>query len=268
MPSPFPGMDPYLENPELWPDVHHELISQVREALNLAIRPKYIARIESRVYLSNDDDPGRRVIIPDVRVETDDKHRRHSLAPFGATSSTAVLEVAEPLEVTIVFEEEITESQIQIIERDSREVVTVIEILSPTNKIEGSSGRESYLKKRREVLHSPTQWVEIDLLRDGLPFVARELYPACDYTVHVSRQQKRPRAKLWPILLRQMLPVIPVPLRGEDPDVPLDLSAILHKAYDIAGYDFSIDYKAAPVPPFKSEAAAWADELLKEKGLR
>ena len=195
-------------------------------------------------------------------------HRAKRLAPFSSEASVATLEVAEPVDITIIFEDEITESQIQIIEKESREVVTVIEILSPTNKIAGSCGRESYLKKRQQILKSPTQWVEIDLLRDGLPFIAREFFPACDYTAHVSWARKRPASKIWPILLRHQLPVIPIPLKGNDPDVPIDLGAILNLAYDKAGYDFSIDYKADPVPPLKPEVAAWADGLLKEKGLR
>ncbi len=69
MPSPFPGMDPYLETPDLWPDVHHELISQIRQVLNPALRPRYVARVELRLYVSDDDDPGRDVLILDVRIE-------------------------------------------------------------------------------------------------------------------------------------------------------------------------------------------------------
>jgi hypothetical protein len=69
VPSPFPGMDPYLETPDLWPDVHSNLIIGCQEALNHAIRPNYVARVELRVYISNDDDPVRQ-IIPDARIET------------------------------------------------------------------------------------------------------------------------------------------------------------------------------------------------------
>jgi Protein of unknown function (DUF4058) len=66
MPSPFPGMDPYLETPDLWPDVHHELMSQIRAALNPRIKPHYVARVELRVYISDEDDPGRKALVPDL----------------------------------------------------------------------------------------------------------------------------------------------------------------------------------------------------------
>ena len=68
MPSPFPGMDPYLEEPGLWPDVHHELISETRALLNTILRPKYYVRIEQRVYISDEGDSGRLVMVPDLRM--------------------------------------------------------------------------------------------------------------------------------------------------------------------------------------------------------
>src|SRR5438874_11797542 len=69
MPSPFPGMDPYLETPNLWPDVHHELISQIRSALNPALLPRYVSWADLLVCISDVYDPGRGALIPDVRVE-------------------------------------------------------------------------------------------------------------------------------------------------------------------------------------------------------
>ena len=268
MPSPFPGMDPYLENPELWPNAHARMIADVQEVLNETIQPKYVAWIESRIYLSNEDDPGRRVLIPDARVSVNPEYSKSLLPPGPSGAGTAVLDVAQPVEVTVLFEDPITESQIQILERDSRRIVTVIEVLSPTNKIAGSAGRDSYLQKRKELLRSPTQWVEIDLLRSGLPIVTRELYPPCDYTVHVSWVRKRPKALLWPIRLRQRLPMIPIPLLDFDPDLMLDLQHVFTRAFDRSGYRFAINYKSDPTPPLSAEDATWADALLKEKGLR
>src|SRR6516164_1643463 len=107
MPSPFPGMDPYLETPDLWPDVHHELISQIRHQLNPRLRPKYVARVELRVYISDDDDPGRKVIIPDVRIENP-KGKRRQLGKAARTDSSVA--VAEPIIIPFLIENEIKEA--------------------------------------------------------------------------------------------------------------------------------------------------------------
>ena len=188
MPSPFPGMDPYLEDPGLWPDVHHELISVSRDFLNRQLRPKYHVRIEERVYISDENDPGRQVIIPDLRVaETGSRSR---LRPTYLTS-TSGLAVAEPVELTTLIEDEIREARLEVTDRHQRSVVTVIEILSPANKIPGARGRTSYEQKRAEVMNSPSHFVEIDLLRAGTPIAARELLPPADYYVHVSQQDRR-----------------------------------------------------------------------------
>src|SRR5438105_5889487 len=131
MPSPFPGMDPYLETPQLWPDVHHEIISQIRGALNPVLQPHYVARIELRVYVSDEDDPGLEVIIPDVRVEEVPK-RRGAKRPKRAPAAAAV---AEPLFITLLIDDEIEEARLEIRHRESNALVTIIEVLSPTNKI-------------------------------------------------------------------------------------------------------------------------------------
>jgi hypothetical protein len=219
MPSPFPGMDPYLETPDLWPDVHHELISQIRSALNLRLRPKYVARVELRVYISEQDD-------------------------------------------------EIKEARLEIKHLETGNLVTLIEVLSPTNKIRGARGRASFLGKREETLASDVHWVEIDLLRGGVPSVSRPSLGPSDYRILVSRAGERTLARYWPVGLRQPLPVIGIPLRAPDADVPLDLGAVLNAAYDHAAYDLSVDYRREPDPPLKNEDAGWADRLLRQQKLR
>ncbi len=170
MPSPFPGMDPYLEDPGLWPDVHHGLISEIQAVLNAQLRPKYHVRVEERVYISDENDPGRAVIIPDLRIADRPGTEATSFQPSGV----ATLEVAEPVEVTTLIDDEIHEARLEVVDRGLRQVVTVIEVVSPTNKIHGSRGRDSYLKKRQEVMRSPSHWAEIDLLRAGVPLRVRE----------------------------------------------------------------------------------------------
>lgn len=263
MPSPFPGMDPYLETPHLWPDVHHELVSETRAALNLVLGPNYVARLELRVYVSDEDDPGREVIIPEVRVQTDPHRKKPKRSRNGAT-----LAVTEPLIVPFLIDDEIEEARVEISHLESASLVTVIEVLSPTNKIRGSRGRTSFMEKRREVMGGTVHWVEFDLLRGGLPSVTLPPLVRSDYRVLVSRAGKRSRACYWPFSVRQPLPVVGIPLKGKDADVPLDLGAVLQTAYERGAYDRSIDYRNDPEPPLEPEDAAWADALLREKGFR
>jgi len=256
-------MDPYLETPELWPDVHHRLISEIQAALNPQLRPHYVARVELRVYVSDDDDPGRAAIIPDVRVQRRPKRKRAK----GAKRPAAVA-VAEPLSVSLLIDDEIEEARVEIRDRASNTLVTVIEVLSPTNKIRGSRGRASFMEKRREILASNVQWVEIDLLRAGDPSVTRPPLVASDYRILVSRAGERHDAKYWPFSVRQPLPPAGIPLRKPDRDVALDLGAVLTAAYDHGAYDLSVDYRKEPNPALVRDDAAWADQLLRARRLR
>jgi hypothetical protein len=263
MPSPFPGMDPYLETPDLWPDVHHALISEIRTALNPVLRPHYVARIELRVYISDEDDPGREVIVPDIRVERGPKRKRGR-----KQKRTNTVAIAEPITIPLLIDDEIKEARLEIRHRASHSLVTIIEVLSPTNKIRGSRGRVSFMEKRRETLSSNVHWVEIDLLRAGEPSVRRLRLRPCHYRLLVSRADERSKARFWPVSIRQALPTIGIPLRGKDPDVPLDLNAVLAAAYDHAAYDLSIDYHREPDPPLDRDDRAWADRLLRARGFR
>jgi hypothetical protein len=258
-------MDPYLEDPGLWPDVHHELISAARELLNAAVRPKYVVRIEQRVYVSDEDDPGREVIVPDIKIT-----RRAGKRPgrAGSPAELSQIDVAEPLELITLLQDEIREPRLQIVDRRDRKLVTVVEIVSPTNKVAGSRGRADYLEKRQETMNSPVHWVEIDLLRTGVPVIPRSMVPLGDYFVHVSRAERRPRGQVWPIVLPQRLPAFKVPLKGKDENAILNLQRVLDTAYDRAGYDLDIDYRKGPVARLPKKYAAWARRLLRGKGLR
>ena len=161
---PFPGMDPYLETPHLWPDVHHELISEIRSQLNPSLRPHYVARVELRVYISDEDDSGREVLVPDLRVEKAERRGSKRL------KGEAAVAIAEPEIVTLLLDEEINEARIEIKHVATGALITVIEVLSPSNKVRG---RDSFMNKRRDILGPKTNWVEIDLLCGGLPSVAR-----------------------------------------------------------------------------------------------
>jgi len=251
MPSPFPGMDPYLEHPALWPDVHHELISGIREQLNRCIRPGYVARVEERTYLPEADDPGLALYIPDVKIR--------DAGDYGARSPSN-LAIADPVVLVTLLHEDIREARVEIIDTNTRNIVTVIEVISPSNKIPGSAGRRSFVEKRLEIMRSSIHWVEIDLLRGNVsldPFVQNRLAPH-DYSVHVSPVELRPKGRVWPIQLEQQLPTVGIPLRAPDADAPLDLQSVLTTAYERAAYDATIDYTQEPVPPLSKPQAKWA----------
>jgi hypothetical protein len=182
--------------------------------------------------------------------------------------ATAAPAVAEPLIVPLLIDNEIEEARLEIRHLQSGSLVTVIEVLSPANKIRGARGRASFMHKREETLGSEVHWVEIDLLRAGVPSVTRPPLLPSDYRILVSRATERTKARYWPVGVRQPLPSIGIPLRDPDPDVTLDLRAVLSSTYDTGAYDLSIDYRKKPEPPLKREDAAWADRLLREHGLR
>jgi Protein of unknown function (DUF4058) len=154
---------------------------------------------------------------------------------------------------------------LEIRRRKTGELVTIIEVMSPTNKIRGSYGRESFMEKRRATRASDVHWVEIDLLRAGTPSVA--ILKPSDYRIVMYRAKER-GGRYWRVDLRQPLPAIGIPLRGKDPDAPLELGKVLTAAYDHAAYDLSIDYRAEPEPPLGKADRTWAHQLLRQRGVR
>jgi Protein of unknown function (DUF4058) len=264
MPSPFPGMDPYLEKPTRWRDVHIEVITAIRAALNLQLESSYFAQIQERIYISTEDDPGRVELSPDVQVTSQTLEGRPSM-PAGEVGS---VEIAEPLVLETLLDEDIREPSLEIIDSESRKVVTVIELLSPAKKFSRLQGLKSFRQKRNTIMKSRSHWVEIDLLRRGVSLALRKRIRPHEYFVHVSPVHLRTRGWVWPIRLSQRLPVVRIPLRRADDDFELDLQAVLDTAYDRAGYRRVIDYTKEPFPSLKPLWAEWSDRWLREKGLR
>ena len=225
--------------------------------------PKYYARIEERVYIADPIEIDRKLglRVPDISVRVRSGHEGTAVEPSG---DLAVEVMTEPVVVTTCLEDEVREAFLVVIEAATRQVVTILEVLSPTNKLPNSPGLESFTRKRSEVMKTPTHWVEIDLLRQGASLSARDLIGRpFEYLVHVSPSPMRPKGKLWPIRLDQRLPVISIPLKPEDPDAPLDLQTVLTTAYDRGAYDLQVDYRLAPVPPLDPPWADWAERLLR-----
>ena len=280
MRSPFPGMDPYLEAAEHWMNVHSSLIEEIRSRLNEQLRPRYFVGMEERAYITSNTDPAWDTIIPDSHVvmtrSPGDGDDRSSSIPSSDGLGESALEEAEggvavavkPMRLRFTTLR-MREPYLEIIDTSNRKIVTIIEVLSPTNKLVGSRGRQKYKRKRERVMRSMTSLVEIDLLRGGRPFFSDDLRGACDYTVHVSRAEEcHEGSDLWRIKLPQLLPSIPIPLCEGDADATLDLNAAWHAIYDKAGFDLVLDYKADPSTPFTPAQGAWADKLQKAMGLR
>jgi hypothetical protein len=255
----FPGMDPYLENPAVFPGIHGPMVVYLRDQLAPLLRPRYAASAGERVYIEG---PQERPIVPDVWL------RRGRAEAEG----TAVLDspVADEPTVIEVPELEIREPYLEILDRESgMRVVTVIELVSPTNKYAGP-GRAAYVAKQQEVRSSTTHLVEVDLLRYGphvlaVPEAQVRGRFAYDYLVSVNRAVgPRSRFEVYPRTVRQPLPRVRVPLAGEDPDVKLDLRAALEQAYEAGSYGERIDYHAPCEPPLDREDQAWADELVRK----
>ena len=258
MPSPFPGMDPYLENPALWLGFHNLLAAEVTAYLNRRIQPRYFAALEPFIVyemIAVGRLRGRR---PDVSV----------MQPYPARGAVAVLEpaiTAAPVESEVEVETPVQLYRVEVHVTETEELVTAVEILSPANKRPGSRGRDDYLAKRQEILVSDAHLLEFDLLRGGeRPPLAKPV-PIAPYYVVLSRVDQRPRVAVWPVPLAERLPVLPVPLREPDPDVPLDLGAVLAEVYERGAYGQRIDYgQPPPPPPLADDEARWVDQLLTE----
>ena len=261
MPTPFPGMDPYLEQSDLWPDVHNRLIVSIADNLAVRLRPRYYVSVEERTYRQEPDRltfAGR----PDAAIIRP--------APTSFNEPVLVYDVhPAPVRVKLPLLDEITETYLEVRAAADDRVITVLEILSPSNKRPGK-GRELYLSKRLDVLASRTHLVEIDLLRGGepMPMMGKAEEIDKDYRILVSRSSRRPTADLYPFSLREPIPPFEIPLQKDADEPLLDLNRLLHELYDRAGYDLRIDYRSEPVPPLRGDDADWVEALMKETGLR
>jgi hypothetical protein len=255
MKSPFPGMDPFLEEPARWSSVHTRLINALSDQLAEQIAPHFFVEIEQRVYITTPDDPARRPIIPDVYVTTGQKTGQ----PLSATAGT----IAEPTLIEPIYDLEMRDRYIEILDAQNHEVITTLEILSPFNKRRGTPGHEAFLNKRKTVLASKVHWLEIDLLRAGER--PPEVSDRSDYYALLKRGEITGPFAVWFIDLREPLPVIAVPLRPPFADVPLDLQAAFDLIYARAHYADSLDYdRAIPAPPLPPADERWVREQVRQ----
>src|SRR5215467_1535111 len=252
MPTPFPGMDPYLERRDHWHAVHTRLLVAIADALGPQVWPHYRVDIALRTYialLTSESLAG----IPDVLVMSSPHEAGRPMAPASAIG-------VAPQVVEVPMPKEIHERYLVVYEVTTQDVVTVIELLSLANKLT-HEGREAYEAKRTIVLGSKTNLVEIDLLRAGRPLPPFQAGQS-DYRILISPAPTRPRAMAYTLSVRDPLPTISIPLRPGDPEPTLPLNQLLHDLYDRARYDLAIDYSQPPVPPLHDDDLAWARQLF------
>jgi hypothetical protein len=274
--SPFPGMDPYLEDPGIWPDFHNALATHLRDALNHRLPAPYYARLDAREELGVLGEPRPRVVIPDVAVASNPQAVRPQ---SGGTAVAIGPEVRSEVSPWIEFEIDAEPLELNSVEiRDARsghELITLIEILSPSNKQPGPD-RDKYLKKRFDILASAASLVEIDLLREGerawnetdYCIALQTMIPRPEYLIAINRSWKRTAParlnyQMFSISLPQTLPVISIPLRREDREPLLDLQSLFGSVYDGGAYRRgAVDYTRPPLPPLPERLREWAATCL------
>lgn len=261
MPSPFPGMNPWLEGH--WRDVHTRLMVYIGDALQEELPPDLIAQVEESVTIQREFDE-RTHVVPYVSVV--EKSQYSPLSTESAeTSATAV---AVPLVVSL----DRVERHVEVIDTSSGErVVSVVEVLSPSNKLPGAD-RNRYIEKQQSYLAANVNLVEIDLIRAGEFVVAA---PAASlpphyrdpYIVSVRRAANPEKAEVYHLPLRQPLPKIGVPLRPSDTDALLNLQQMIDTCFTRGRYDRKIDYGEDLYPRLSESDHDWANKLLRQAGV-
>lgn len=257
MPSPFPGMDPFLEGSR-WMGIHSQLSAEIARQLTPSLVPKYVALTNERFVFESPEDVAiaSRATYPDVGVVPLNRTSDGGERPVTAVASPA------PLMMATVMPESVPHVTVEIRDTARQQLVTAIEVLSPTNK--RGDGREEYLAKRQRLLLSTAHLIEIDLLRAGTRIPMQRPLPSLPYFVFVSRAERRPMLEVHPIRLDQPLPTINVPLLPGDADCRLDLQLAFTTVYDALRYDLVVDYRQPLEIPLPPDAMPWVEERLKQ----
>jgi hypothetical protein len=244
-------MNPWLENPLLWHSVHQRLIVALADELSPKLRPRYFVEVETHTYVTIPDEPRGGTRYPDVMV----------IEHGGAPVMTAALLTESPYLEVVIRDDPLEENYLVVRLVPSGEIVTVIELVSHTNK-RGGRDREKYLAKREELFDASVSIVEIDLLRAGAPMPYTEVAAQADYRILIRHRTRPSRLKIYPFQVRQPIPIFPLPLLPDDQEPLVNLNELLAGVYERAGYDLIINYAQAPIPPLREEDARWANELL------
>jgi hypothetical protein len=245
-------MNPWLENPLLWHSVHNRLIVALADDLAPRLRPRYFVANEIHTYVIQPPDTPPAPRYPDIMVI----QRGNP-----ALTTAPTVEPSPYLTVPVPQAELIDEGYLEVRLIPSGEVVTVIELLSHTNKQRGEM-RDEYLKKRKQLLKADVSFVEIDLLRAGPPMPYTERAQDAHYRLFIRHRDHPYQARLYPFNMRQPIPTFPLPLLPDDEEPIVDLQTLLNGVYERAGYDLVIHYNQPPEPPLRDDDAAWAAQEL------
>ena len=269
MNSPFPGMDPYLEDPAVWEEFHHVFVTECMYFLSERLPEGYVAKIGERVELIGLNDEAARQYVPDTAVALGrgrQQELRTTTEPAAEPAATTATLVADPITIPAVHSVDVREGYVEILRMPGHDLVTSIELLSPWNKY--GEGIGEYRHKRRAVVAGAPRG------GDRPPAAGdddRTRPPVAGGGLPRLRVPGRPPARRRRLRLgaHDALPPIRVPLRGPDPDVALELAAVVRAVYDKARYRRKLTYAGPPPAPRLSPAdAAWADHLLKAAGRR
>jgi hypothetical protein len=261
MRSPFPGMNPFLEAPYHWQPFHTMFLGTLQQQLSTLLPSGFVSRPEQRVYIV----PDEREIRPDVITFATASNRPNS----SSSGRVAIAERQTPPERAPRSVRQVTERFLEIrdVRHGSREVIAIIELLSPANKEGGSVGRSEYQRKQKAVLTSTTHLIEIDLLRGGehtvyVPQSVLREYGSYDYVVTLSDATQPEEFLFWRIPLQEALPVIDIPLTEDTPTLKLDLQQVFDLCWATNHLDADIDYTAPLSPVLPAEVAVWAAECI------
>ncbi len=266
MHSPFPGMDPYIEACGLWEDFHGKLIGEIERSLSSLVPDRYVVRTGERAYVaigSPSGDDGYE-LLPDVALAS--SRRPEGGGPTAGATAEAGEPEAAPVLMQALFEADYRELFLEIHQTDPvRQLVTGIEILSPSNKRRGAKGWRLYHRKRQAYVRKLAHFVELDLLRCGrrMPMAGR--WPDGPYYLLVCREQEAPRCTVWPAHYRRPLPPVCIPLAAPDPDITLALQPLVEAVCARSHYDRDIDFRRPLHPPLCSADFAWLEERLREQ---
>ena len=234
--NPFPGMNPYLENPAIWPDFHFSLVAGLANALGSRLPHNYRIDLQQRVEV--EAPPGNSFSMAASVVD----------AP---SDESAVVRVRIPREVKVI--------SLRVETVPEREVVTVVEALSLTNKRPGE-GRRQYIRKREAIVGGLVNLVEIDLLRRWEPMPLETPPPVSDYRILVCWGVESPGALLYPFMVRQRIPKFTLPLLSDDEESApeVDLGPIVDTMHQTARYGLIARYhQPPPEPAFEPEVQEW-----------
>jgi len=255
MPSPFPGMDPHIEG-QIWKDFHGAFLYELRAELVRQVRPGYEVLAQEDVYVEYAEERPRRTIEPDLLIS--------GAAPRAGRSATeTVSPPSVPIPLPALALDEERHTYLEIRRMPGRRLVTVLELLSATNKQPGDKARQRYLEKRRDIQASSVHLVELDLLRGGVRLPMEEPLPPAAFYMLVSRWERRPIADVTGLSLRAPLPGLVVPLLDTDTAV-VDLQGVFESVYGRGGYDYVLDYSTPAVPPLDEEDGVWAAARVAE----